>query len=204
MRLLNDPSSVIVSELIFLFAQTTVWVLLCAIQSIFIFNYINNSIPWNSFQWYSSVRMKSVIIPIQLYNTRKNSNLSTVKPNVFVKDLQFCERCDVHNISAFFFFFFKWFYISEPELRSWSSSSHVWRGNFAGCWRSQVRDHRLFSTSALLLSLFPALKSVNFGFTDHLKSREEQQREKKLLQRLMEIVDGRNAIVEGLDEDRLR
>ncbi|XP_028267860.1 MICAL-like protein 2a [Parambassis ranga] len=39
---------------------------------------------------------------------------------------------------------------------------------------------------------------------DHLKSREEQQREKKLLQRLMEIVDGRNAIVEGLDEDRLR
>ncbi|KAM8724059.1 MICAL-like protein 2a [Acanthopagrus schlegelii] len=39
---------------------------------------------------------------------------------------------------------------------------------------------------------------------DHLKSREEQQREKKLLQTLMEIVDGRNAIVEVLDEDRLR
>ncbi|XP_054463284.1 MICAL-like protein 2a isoform X2 [Anoplopoma fimbria] len=39
---------------------------------------------------------------------------------------------------------------------------------------------------------------------DHLKSREEQQKEKKLMQRLMEIVDGRNAIVEGLDEDRLR
>ncbi|KAF1379719.1 hypothetical protein PFLUV_G00178940 [Perca fluviatilis] len=39
---------------------------------------------------------------------------------------------------------------------------------------------------------------------DHLKSKEEQQREKKLMQRLMEIVDGRNAIVEGLDEDRLR
>ncbi|XP_037649469.1 MICAL-like protein 2a isoform X3 [Sebastes umbrosus] len=39
---------------------------------------------------------------------------------------------------------------------------------------------------------------------DHLKSREERQREKKLMQRLMEIVDGRNAIVEGLDEDRLR
>uniref|UniRef100_A0AAQ5XBJ9 Mical-like 2a n=1 Tax=Amphiprion ocellaris TaxID=80972 RepID=A0AAQ5XBJ9_AMPOC len=39
---------------------------------------------------------------------------------------------------------------------------------------------------------------------DHLKSREEQQREKKLMQRLMEIVDGRNAIVEGLDEDRRR
>ncbi|XP_070837555.1 MICAL-like protein 2a [Chaetodon trifascialis] len=39
---------------------------------------------------------------------------------------------------------------------------------------------------------------------DHLKSREEQRREKKLMQRLMEIVDGRNAIVEGLDEDRLR
>ncbi|KAG7243566.1 hypothetical protein INR49_011123, partial [Caranx melampygus] len=39
---------------------------------------------------------------------------------------------------------------------------------------------------------------------DHLKSREEQQRETFLMQRLMEIVDGRNAIVEGLDEDRLR
>ncbi|KAM9346612.1 MICAL-like protein 2a [Symphorus nematophorus] len=39
---------------------------------------------------------------------------------------------------------------------------------------------------------------------DHLKSREERQQEKKLLQRLMEIVEGRNAIVEGLDEDRRR
>ncbi|GAA6218058.1 MICAL-like protein 2 [Lates japonicus] len=39
---------------------------------------------------------------------------------------------------------------------------------------------------------------------DHLKSREEQQRETLLMQRLMDIVDGRNAIVEGLDEDRLR
>ncbi|XP_039902474.1 MICAL-like protein 2a isoform X1 [Simochromis diagramma] len=39
---------------------------------------------------------------------------------------------------------------------------------------------------------------------DHLKSREEQRQEKKLMQKLMEIVDGRNAIVEGLDEDRLR
>ncbi|XP_068606359.1 MICAL-like protein 2a [Brachionichthys hirsutus] len=39
---------------------------------------------------------------------------------------------------------------------------------------------------------------------DHLKSREEQQEEKKLLERLMDIVDGRNAIVENLDEDRLR
>ncbi|XP_028311050.1 MICAL-like protein 2a isoform X2 [Gouania willdenowi] len=39
---------------------------------------------------------------------------------------------------------------------------------------------------------------------DHLKSVEEQQQEKKLMQRLMQIVDGRNAIVQGLDEDRLR
>lgn len=52
--------------------------------------------------------------------------------------------------------------------------------------------------------MFPTLKSVNLVITDHLKSREEQQREKKLLQTLMEIVDGRNAIVEVLDEDRLR
>ncbi|XP_029914932.1 MICAL-like protein 2a [Myripristis murdjan] len=39
---------------------------------------------------------------------------------------------------------------------------------------------------------------------DHLKSKEEQQREKRLMARLVEIVDGRNAIVEVLDEDRLR
>ncbi|KAM8843888.1 MICAL-like protein 2a [Spinachia spinachia] len=39
---------------------------------------------------------------------------------------------------------------------------------------------------------------------DDLKSRDEQRREKKLMSRLMEIVDGRNAIVEGLDEDRRR
>ncbi|XP_037331094.2 MICAL-like protein 2a [Pungitius pungitius] len=37
-----------------------------------------------------------------------------------------------------------------------------------------------------------------------LKSRDEQQREKKLMRRLMELVDGRNEMVEGLDEDRLR
>ncbi|XP_036003748.1 MICAL-like protein 2a [Fundulus heteroclitus] len=39
---------------------------------------------------------------------------------------------------------------------------------------------------------------------DHLKSRDERHREKKLLQQLMDIVDGRNAIVDVLDEDRLR
>lgn len=39
---------------------------------------------------------------------------------------------------------------------------------------------------------------------DHLKSTEERRRENRLMERLMEIVNGRNAIVEGLDEDRLR
>ncbi|XP_074553096.1 MICAL-like protein 2a [Halichoeres trimaculatus] len=39
---------------------------------------------------------------------------------------------------------------------------------------------------------------------DHLKSREEQQQEEKLMLRLVEIVDGRNAIVDNLDEDRRR
>ncbi|KAI3359657.1 hypothetical protein L3Q82_014041, partial [Scortum barcoo] len=52
--------------------------------------------------------------------------------------------------------------------------------------------------------LFSNTEVFELAVTDHLKSREEQQREKKLLQRLMEIVDSRNAIVEGLDEDRLR
>ncbi|KAM3863815.1 MICAL-like protein 2a [Diretmus argenteus] len=39
---------------------------------------------------------------------------------------------------------------------------------------------------------------------DHLKSVEERRREKKLMEKLVEIVNGRNAIVDGLDEDRLR
>uniref|UniRef100_A0A1A8K671 MICAL-like 2 n=1 Tax=Nothobranchius kuhntae TaxID=321403 RepID=A0A1A8K671_NOTKU len=39
---------------------------------------------------------------------------------------------------------------------------------------------------------------------EHLKSREEQQQEKQLMRRLVDIVNGRNAIVEVLDEDRLR
>ncbi|KAG7506204.1 MICAL 2 isoform X1 [Solea senegalensis] len=39
---------------------------------------------------------------------------------------------------------------------------------------------------------------------DHLKSRDERRQETLLMQRLVEIVNGRNAIVEGLDEDRLR
>lgn len=39
---------------------------------------------------------------------------------------------------------------------------------------------------------------------DDLKSGEERQRERRLMQRLVDIVDGRNAIVDGLDKDRLR
>lgn len=50
----------------------------------------------------------------------------------------------------------------------------------------------------------PAADIPQLAVTDHLKSAEEQRLEKKLMQRLVEIVDGRNAIVEGLDEDRLR
>lgn len=64
--------------------------------------------------------------------------------------------------------------------------------------RPQVHHH-------LCYYLFPLnTKVCQLGVTDHLKSKEEQQQEMKLMQRLMEIVDGRNAIVEGLDEDRLR
>nr|XP_061838122.1 MICAL-like protein 2 [Nerophis lumbriciformis] len=39
---------------------------------------------------------------------------------------------------------------------------------------------------------------------DHVKTSEERAREKALMRRLVEIVDGRNAIVEVLDDDRLR
>nr|XP_055046379.1 MICAL-like protein 2a isoform X2 [Misgurnus anguillicaudatus] len=39
---------------------------------------------------------------------------------------------------------------------------------------------------------------------EHLKSLDEKRRESELLNRLMEIVNDRNAIVEGLEEDRIR
>ncbi|XP_049576824.1 MICAL-like protein 2 isoform X2 [Syngnathus scovelli] len=39
---------------------------------------------------------------------------------------------------------------------------------------------------------------------EHLKTAFERKREEELMSKLMEIVNGRNAIVEGLDEDRLR
>lgn len=91
---------------------------------------------------------------------------------------------------------------AAPGLRSWSSSSPAWRRSSAGCWRSLVS----FFSQAFLLNP-PLLFSFNFalsGASDHLKSRVERRREETLMQRLVEIVDGRNAIVEGLDEDRRR
>ncbi|KAM4750164.1 protein-methionine sulfoxide oxidase mical2b [Anableps anableps] len=39
---------------------------------------------------------------------------------------------------------------------------------------------------------------------DHLKTFRDREREKQLMDKLLEIVNDRNAIVEGLDEDRLR
>ncbi|XP_041839308.1 protein-methionine sulfoxide oxidase mical2b isoform X2 [Melanotaenia boesemani] len=39
---------------------------------------------------------------------------------------------------------------------------------------------------------------------EHMKSAWERKREEQLMEKLMEIVNDRNAIVEGLDEDRLR
>lgn len=39
---------------------------------------------------------------------------------------------------------------------------------------------------------------------DHMKTSWDRKREEELMAKLMEIVNDRNAIVEGLDEDRLR
>lgn len=39
---------------------------------------------------------------------------------------------------------------------------------------------------------------------ESLKTYRERQREEELMAKLMEIVNDRNAILEGLDEDRLR
>lgn len=41
-------------------------------------------------------------------------------------------------------------------------------------------------------------------WTEHLKNAWHRKREEELMKKLMEIVNDRNAIVEGLDEDRLR
>lgn len=41
-------------------------------------------------------------------------------------------------------------------------------------------------------------------WTEHLKSAWHRRREEELMKKLMEIVNDRNAIVDGLDEDRLR
>lgn len=40
--------------------------------------------------------------------------------------------------------------------------------------------------------------------SEHLKSTSEKMRESELMKRLLEIVNDRNAIVDGLEEDRLR
>lgn len=43
-----------------------------------------------------------------------------------------------------------------------------------------------------------------FVRTEHLKTARQKKREEELMAKLMEIVSDRNAIVEGLDEDRIR
>lgn len=61
------------------------------------------------------------------------------------------------------------------------------------------------SSSQAFLPILLFFLSFNFAVgADELKSRVERRREETLMQRLVEIVDGRNAIVEGLDEDRRR
>lgn len=39
---------------------------------------------------------------------------------------------------------------------------------------------------------------------DHLKTSRDRKQEEELMAKLVEIVNDRNAIIEGLDEDRLR
>lgn len=43
-----------------------------------------------------------------------------------------------------------------------------------------------------------------FCILEHVKTLDEKKRETELLNRLMKIVNDRNAIVEGLEEDRIR
>lgn len=48
------------------------------------------------------------------------------------------------------------------------------------------------------------MKCLFCVWTEHLKNAWDRKREEELMKKLMEIVNDRNAIVEGLDEDRLR
>lgn len=52
-------------------------------------------------------------------------------------------------------------------------------------------------------ALIPDTRCVLVG-VEHLKTAWHRKREKELMEKLVEIVNDRNAIVEGLDEDRIR
>ncbi|CAG12233.1 unnamed protein product, partial [Tetraodon nigroviridis] len=58
------------------------------------------------------------------------------------------------------------------------------------------KESELVYLRSALPACFSCCQNLWLAGTDHLKSVEEQQREKGLMQRLMEIVNGRNAIVE--------
>lgn len=70
--------------------------------------------------------------------------------------------------------------------------------------QSEPALQSVYFHACILFYFYFILKSGHLDVTDNLKSGEERQQEKQLMQRLMEIVNGRNVIVEVLDEDRRR
>ncbi|KAJ3600242.1 hypothetical protein NHX12_031228 [Muraenolepis orangiensis] len=67
-------------------------------------------------------------------------------------------------------------------------------------WFNLIGKKQMFMRKESELVYIPRATAAR----NHLKSSAERQHEQKLMEQLVEIVNGRNAVVDGLDEDRLR
>ena len=89
--------------------------------------------------------------------------------------------------------------------RTWRNSSPVWSRSSGDWWTNQVRICGWEQIQQNLKRIDQrGLNSVFRVWADHLKTSRDRKREEELMAKLVEIVNDRNAIVEGLDEDRLR
>lgn len=105
------------------------------------------------------------------------------------------------NKNTFGYFFFH----SVGKLRNWRRSNPVSRRSSGDCWRNQVRPFReTVPGSVFYRHTTPLLDHHLSASAEHLKTTWDKRKEEELMGKLLEIVNDRNAIVEGLDEDRLR
>lgn len=94
---------------------------------------------------------------------------------------------------------------SVGKLRNWRKSNPVLRRSSGDCWRNQVRPFReTLPGSVSNRHTTPLLDQHLSASAEHLKTTWDKRKEEELMGKLLEIVNDRNAILEGLDEDRLR